>query len=254
MSSRGTDRANNAETALPWPNKAFKILTLTDLPIRPSFQPLAEPQVYQVHEMMWFLGRRLNETARSVRRELTRNSTGIDYRHHRPMKGTDDERAVRAIFKLQTRSDANAIFKDIIRTNLDVLKHLKRICDEEEEAPRKEFFELVCLGLNPREVIDDGAFNDRYGEVARRWKEHNEWRKIMQDEILLSWIAGKRVDIAARASNLVAGEEQFEEVLDDYNVLREEMARLVLKITAATGGKDFVSRHKNELWDVVEER
>ncbi|KIW61790.1 hypothetical protein PV05_01872 [Exophiala xenobiotica] len=253
MSSRERARVNNAETASPWPDQAAKILTLTDLTSRLNFFPLAEPREFQVHEM-WGLAQRLTETGRSKRQELTQNSTGIDYRHYRPIKGTDVERATRAIFKLQAKSDANDIFKRIIRTNLDVLKHMKRVCDEEEEAPRVEFFELVCLGLNQREVVDDGAFNDRYGEVARRWKEHNDWRKILEDEILLSWIAGKRLDIVARARMLVAGEEQFEELLEDYNQLREEMARLVLKISAATGGKEFLLRHKNELWDVVEER
>lgn len=170
--------------------------------------------------------------------------------------------SIRALFKLQAKADANEIFRYIITINTGALEGVKAVCEEEIHEVKRDMFDIIHQQAKPSGIADGDALQKRVTEVCALFEERDPWIDVLELEIQISQRALKRLDTAAQARKLLSTaatralnrEEgvRLEELWGRYLRLREEMIGLALRVNKMTGTTEFVQRHQNELWDVVE--
>ncbi|KIX95918.1 uncharacterized protein Z520_08173 [Fonsecaea multimorphosa CBS 102226] len=208
------------------------------------------------------LGQALGTAAQETSRELMEPLNGCDYHLYMRRAGQETEKLVGAFFHLLAKPDANETIRFIIRTNIRVLRELRRVCDDERRALARRGLIIIDMGR--------GASGERHKAHLRRFLrevcvaigEHKRWINILSIEISLSEVALRRLGIAGKAAELVQKQkaktiseeesETLETLFIEFQSWRAVLIQWVLQLNEMTGNHEFLRRHRNELWDIVD--
>ncbi|OCT46766.1 hypothetical protein CLCR_02137 [Cladophialophora carrionii] len=160
------------------------------------------------------------------------------------------------LWTLYTRRDANDVISHIIRTNIEVLHHVRAQLDKLYQDLKKRATALVHLSMQPSS--NGGSLQGEVARMRTALAEHERWMEVLDSEVQLSEVALRRVEAARDLINmrdrLARGEITPWELhylegppFDTYQAMRPAVVRLVRRVFQMTGNAAFLERHKNEL-------
>ncbi|OAP62408.1 hypothetical protein AYL99_04611 [Fonsecaea erecta] len=211
-------------------------------------------------------GQSLSMVAREASQALLKPLNGcvVEQDYHLSMQraGQGIEELVEALFELLTNPEANGIIQFIVRTNIRVLRGLQGVCNDECKYLKRRALDIIHMDSVCHGDQNKGHIRELVEEVCRANEEQESWIDILGIEIDLSETALKRLDIASQAagliqkrrSQMITKEESqtLEALFIEFQSLRTLLIRRVLKLNMLTGNSDFLQRHHNELWDIVD--
>ncbi|KIW96665.1 uncharacterized protein Z519_02056 [Cladophialophora bantiana CBS 173.52] len=207
-------------------------------------------------------GQALSTAAQEASHGLLEPLNGCDYHLYIRRAGQDAEKLAEALFKLQANPDANEIIQFIIRRNIEVLRGLQEVCHDHFNVVRKRAIDVIQVDLEYSGKYNKAQVRKFVQEVCGASDEQQRWVNILGLEINVSEVALKRLSIAKEAAGLVQKKraetisDEEEQALGDlyieFQSWRAVLLRWVLQLNKLTGNGDFLRRHRNELWDIVD--
>ncbi|KAH0836160.1 hypothetical protein FOPE_04428 [Fonsecaea pedrosoi] len=245
----GKKEKENHKAKMLWVSHDFDPL-IQELEQQP-FPPASKP-----------LGQVLSTAARQTSHTLLKPLNGCDYHLYLRRAGKESEELVQALFELLANPEANHTIQFIVRTNIQVLRKLQQeVCHDRWKVVKKKTIDVIHLDSDSEG--DDGKphVETLAQETLHTSEEQKNWAAILEFEVKISEIALQRLRIANEASVLVRKEktssiseeesERLEAQFIDFQSWRAIMIRWVLQVNRMTGNRDFLRRHRNELWDIV---
>ncbi|OAL19163.1 hypothetical protein AYO20_11674 [Fonsecaea nubica] len=207
------------------------------------------------------LGQVLSTAARQTSHALLKPLNGCDYHLYLRRAGKKSEELVQALFELLANPEANHTIQFIVRTNIQVLRKLQQeVCHDRWKVVKKA---IDVIHLDSDSEGEDGKphVETLFQETLHTSEEQKNWSAILDFEMKISEIALQRLRIANEASELVRKEkawraseeesERLEAMFIDFQSWRAIIIRWVLQVNRMTGNREFLRRHRNELWDIV---
>ncbi|KIW30520.1 uncharacterized protein PV07_06259 [Cladophialophora immunda] len=185
-----------------------------------------------------------------------------DYHLYLRRSGQQTEKLVGALFQLLASPDANETIQFIIRTNIRVLRELQGVCHDQCKAVKTRALNVIHMDGKYNGEKNKARVQKFVEEFCGAAEEQKSWVHILGFEIGVSEIALKRLGIANEAAALVEKQkaqniseeeiENLEALFIEFQSWRGVLIRWVLQLNKMTGNCDFLRRHRNELWDIVD--
>lgn len=185
------------------------------------------------------------------------------YRHHRPNRDQELIVRIQSLFELFSKEATNRTFSHLIGQNILVIAALQAVREEEHQKVMELLNSTLRMGISQKTEGGRARYHTMVEEVCPRNRTSRSWGEALKLEMEISQLALQRlksadqarylVELEATRGNLTFAEEMVLNALfEEYRTWRGEIARLVLKVNEVTGSRDFLQRHRYELWDIVD--
>ena len=182
----------------------------------------------------------------------------LDYQYHHPIWRPDPQLVTRDLFALHTQEDANSVISTIVWMNRETIRHIQFSKAKMVEEIKRQSCQIVHESTLPG--ADPAYIRAEVEKTVAVLKNHEDWDVMLAEEEKLSTLAIERMEIARKGieeeKKAVAegrvGWLAKEAVYAEFREKRVAMRAVVTRLHGLTGNADFLKRHKNELWDVVD--
>ncbi|KIW84462.1 hypothetical protein Z517_03712 [Fonsecaea pedrosoi CBS 271.37] len=255
----GKTEKKNHKAKMLWVSHDFDplIQELEQHPFPPASKPLGQVLSTAARQASHTLLKPLNGCAHPI------PIGASDYHLYLRRTGKKSEELVQALFELLANPEANHTIQFIVRTNIQVLRKLQQeVCHDRWKVVKKKTIDVIHLDSDSEGEDGKPHVETLVQEILYTSEEQKNWAAILDFEVKISEIALQRLRIANEASELVRKEktwsiseeegERLEAQFIDFQSWRAIMIRWVLRVNRMTGNRDFLRRHRNELWDIVD--
>lgn len=185
------------------------------------------------------------------------------YRHHRPNRGQELIVRIQSLFELFSKEATNRTFRYLIGQNIEVIAALQAVCEEEHQKLKKFMSDTIQMDVDLESEAARAIIRAMAKEAGLTHDTWECWAEALDLEMKISQLALQRLQPAAQACYLVELEAKrpltwvedmvMNALFEEYRCWRGEIARLALKVNEITGNRNFLQRHRYELWDIVDE-